>query len=79
VDCYYPVGAEAVYLIVGLKNMIGFGFAYAIVPWLTAWGDKRSIGTITGIMFACMLLWVPLFIFGKKLRFAAARWKLIIW
>jgi hypothetical protein len=33
VDCYYPVAEEAIFLIVGLKNIISFGFSYAVDPW----------------------------------------------
>jgi hypothetical protein len=33
VDCYYPVAEETIFLIVGLKNIISFGFSYAVGPW----------------------------------------------
>jgi hypothetical protein len=33
VDCYYPVGPEALQLVIGLKQVIGFGFSYAVTPW----------------------------------------------
>jgi hypothetical protein len=33
VDCYYPVAPEAIQLIVGLRQVIGFGFSYAVTPW----------------------------------------------
>ena len=79
IDCYYPVAAEAVFLIVGLKNIISFGFSYSVVPWVTAWGFKKAYGTLAAVTFGAILLWVPLFIFGKMLRFASAKWKVIMW
>ena len=79
VDCYYPVAPEAIFLIVGLKNVISFGFSYAVIPWVTAWGYKRAIGCFAGITFGCLLLALPLYLFGKQLRFASAKWKLIMW
>jgi hypothetical protein len=94
VDCYYPVAEEAIFLIVGLKNIISFGFSYAVDPWqvsllpssqsltglrVAEWGYKRAIGCFAGIMFATLLLGAPLYLFGKKLRFASAKWKVIAW
>jgi hypothetical protein len=49
------------------------------VPWVTVWGYKKAYGTLAAIAFCAILLWVPLFFFGKKLRFASAKWKLIMW
>jgi hypothetical protein len=95
VDCYYPVAEEAIFLIVGLKNIISFGFSYAVDPWqatslpsssrwltglrVEEWGYKRAIGCFAGIMFATLLLGAPLYLFGKKLRFVSAKWKVIAW
>jgi hypothetical protein len=33
VDCYYPVTAEVMQLSVSVRNLVGFGFSYAITPW----------------------------------------------
>jgi hypothetical protein len=79
VDCYYPVSSEAFFIIVGVKNVIAFGFSYGAIPWIMAWGFKRAIGCVAGITFGIMLFGLPLYLFGKKLRFAAAKWKLIMW
>lgn len=35
VDSYYPVAAEALLLVNGLKNVFAFGFLYGLVPWAT--------------------------------------------
>jgi hypothetical protein len=78
VDCYYPVAPDLFLLIIGLKNVFGFGFAYAIIPWVNAWGYGGAFGTTSGIfMFAVLLGW-PLQYWGKKIRHATAKWKIIL-
>jgi hypothetical protein len=79
VDSYYAVAPEAVLLIVGLKNVFGFGFSYGVIPWITAMGYERTFGTVAGIQFAVVLLGVPLWLFGKRLRHLTARWRVIMW
>jgi hypothetical protein len=79
VDSHYPVSPEAAFLIVGLKNVIGFGYSYAINRWQAVWGYERAFGCFAGLYFAALLLGVPLYLYGKKLRFASAKWKIIVW
>jgi MFS family permease len=33
VDSYFPVHAEALLLVNGLKNIVAFGFSYGAIPW----------------------------------------------
>ena len=40
-DSYYPVAAEALLLINGLKNVIAFGFLHGVVPWVTEDGYEK--------------------------------------
>jgi len=79
VDSYYLVSPELVLLIVGLKNVFGFAFSYAIVPWLTSWGYKKTFSTMGGIEFAIILMGLPLWYFGKQIRRKTGTWKVILW
>ena len=79
VDSYYSVAEEAIFLIVALKNVIAFGFSYSIVPWTTKWGIGRVSGVMAGLLFGCILLGFPLYLYGKWLRVASAKLKVIIW
>jgi hypothetical protein len=40
-DAYYPVAADALLMVNGLKNVVAFGFTYGIVPWVTADGYEK--------------------------------------
>jgi hypothetical protein len=65
VDCYYPVSSEAFFIIVGVKNVIAFGFSYGAIPWIMAWGFKRAIGCVAGITFGIMLFGLPLYLWKE--------------
>jgi hypothetical protein len=79
VDSYYILAPESTLLIVGLKNIFGFGFSYAIIPWITRDGFGRALGAMAGIQFAIVLLGVPLWYFGKQIRHITAKWKVVMW
>jgi hypothetical protein len=79
VDCYYPLAPELLLLVVGLKNIFGFGFSYAVIPWITASGYPGTFGAMTGIMFGVVLLGLPLWYWGKQIRHVTAKWRVIVW
>jgi hypothetical protein len=78
-DCYYPVAAEVFLFSVGLRNVFGFGIGYAITPWIAAVGYQNAFGTMAAIHCAILGLGLPLWYWGKKIRNATARWKVINW
>lgn len=78
-DSYFAVAPENLLLIIGLKNIVGFGFSYAVIPWLNASGYERTFGAMAGIYTAIMLLGVPLWYWGKRIRHATSKWKIIMW
>ena len=79
IDCYFLVSYEALLMVNGLKNIFGFGFSYAVVPWITLQGFQGAFGTMVGIQCGVMLFGIPLYFYGKRLRHASASWKLISW
>jgi hypothetical protein len=78
-DSYYPIVPELTLLIVGLKNIFGFGFGYAVIPWITRSGYSGFFGAMAGIQFGVVLLGLPLYFRGKQIRHATSKWELIIW
>jgi len=77
VDCYYPVSSELLLLVLGLKNVFGFAFSYAIIPWISASGYRGAFGTMAGIQVFIVLWGLPLWYWGKGIRQRTASWKLI--
>ena len=79
VDCYHPVAPELFNLVNGLKQVFAFGFSYGVIPWITVSGYKDAFATMAGINCGIMLLGVPLYLYGKRIRQETARWKVITW
>jgi hypothetical protein len=65
-------------LIIAIKNVISFGFSWGASPWIIHDGFKKPFAEMAGIAFASILLGFPLYIYGKRLRFATAKWKLVL-
>jgi hypothetical protein len=79
IDSYLPVAFEALLLVNGLKNVFAFGISYAVVPWVLGSGYRNAFGEMVAIQTGTMLFFVPLFIYGKKLRHISWGWKVISW
>ncbi|KAK0267211.1 hypothetical protein LTR35_016486 [Friedmanniomyces endolithicus] len=77
-DCYLPVNADALLLVNACKNVVAFGFLYAIVPWVTETGYVNAFGTQAGVYVLIMLFAIPLIFFGQRIRHATAKWKIIL-
>jgi hypothetical protein len=59
-DSYLPIAPDLLLMVNGMKQIIAFGFAYAVTPWIDASGFAGSFGTMVGINVFVMLLGVPL-------------------
>ena len=79
IDSYYLVSPELMLLVVALKNIFGFGFSYAIIPWITATGYVDTFVALALILFALILFGFPLWYWGKQIRNATAKWKIVLW
>ncbi|KAK3072547.1 hypothetical protein LTR53_006646, partial [Teratosphaeriaceae sp. CCFEE 6253] len=77
-DCYLPVNADALMLVNGLKNIVAFGFLYGVVPWIMETGYVNAFGTQAGVYVAILMLAIPLALFGRRMRHATAKWKIIL-
>lgn len=77
-DVYLPVNADALTLVVGLKNVVAFGFLYAVVPWVQKTGYVQAFGAQAGIYVFVMVLAIPLVIWGQRIRHATATWRIIL-
>ncbi|OQV06976.1 hypothetical protein CLAIMM_11472 [Cladophialophora immunda] len=79
VDSYVEVASDALTVINSLRAFVAFGFIYAVVPWTTAAGYASTFATMAGIWWAILLIAVPLYFFGHKIRsFTSASWKIVL-
>lgn len=77
-DVYLPVNADALTLVVGLKNVVCFGFLYAIVPWVDEVGYVAAFGTMAGVYVAVCALAIPVALYGQRIRHVTAEWRIIL-
>ncbi|KAK2066714.1 hypothetical protein P8C59_000505 [Phyllachora maydis] len=72
IDAYRPLTAEAFVGITFLRNAISIPIPFAIAPWRDAMG-LTNMFTVAGVLcFAIAMLFVPLIIYGKRIRLAMA-------
>ncbi|KAH3661486.1 hypothetical protein OGAPHI_006333 [Ogataea philodendri] len=79
IDCYKEVSGDGLVTMILIRNSMGFGFSYAVTPWLDAVGVQNlyiAIGCIGMFFWAISFVMIAL---GKKFRrmSASSYWRLI--
>jgi hypothetical protein len=74
VDSYRVYAGEALVTLNFSKNVLhGFIFSLFFPHWLEAKGPKSTFLAVGGIQLGCMLLSIPMYIFGKRARMWTVR------
>lgn len=68
VDCYKPISGEIMVVATVLKNTCGFGMSYWVAPLATREGYISPAMVEFALTIGPVLLAVPLYFFGKRLR-----------
>lgn len=79
IDCYKDVSGDGLVTMILIRNTMGFGFSYAVTPWLLAVGTQNlyiSIACIGAFFWALSFVMI---VFGKRMRrwSASSYWKLV--
>ncbi|KAF5660892.1 major facilitator superfamily transporter [Fusarium heterosporum] len=79
IDCYRELTAEAFIGIAFMRNAISVAIPFAIVPWMNTMGLSNMFIMCGMFAFAIGSLFVPMAIWGKKIRTSLAPkyWKLV--
>lgn len=79
VDCYREMAGDALTSLIIVRNLMSFAVNYGISPWIEGMGLARAFGLAAGVGFACGLAWIPMVVFGKRIRrrYAKAYWRLV--
>jgi hypothetical protein len=89
-DAYKPVGGnvplhgklttgEVVITQLGFKSMWGFLLSFYTNPWIAEMGYTKAYGTMAGISAAILILLVPIFFYGKRVRVAIHHARYMQW
>ncbi|KAL6246597.1 hypothetical protein RBB50_006835 [Rhinocladiella similis] len=79
IDSYREISGDGLVTMICIRNTMGFGFGYAVTPWIQASGVQN---TYIAVGFIGMFFWGLSFLFiliGKKTRKASAKsyWHMI--
>lgn len=77
IDCYRPVAGEITVTQMGFKSAIGFLLSFYTNPWVQQSGYLKSYGAMAGISGGIIVLGVPFFFWGKKIRRVSWQWALV--
>ncbi|RSL52883.1 hypothetical protein CEP53_007951 [Fusarium sp. AF-6] len=77
IDAYRPVAGEVSLAVLGFKALFGFLLSFYTNPWINTSGYQIAYGTMAGIAAAILILWIPLYIWGKRIRHATWDWPLV--
>ena len=51
--------------------------AFYANPWITRNGYAGAFSIMAGISFVILALWIPLYIWGKRIRLASLKWRVM--
>ncbi|UPK89680.1 hypothetical protein LCI18_000615 [Fusarium solani-melongenae] len=77
IDAYRPVAGEVSLAVLGFKALFGFLLSFYTNPWINSSGYQIAYGTMAGIAAGILILWIPLYIWGKRIRYATWNWPLV--
>ena len=61
------------------KESAAFGFLLSFYtnPWIAGSGYTNAFGAMAGICAAILVLWIPIYLFGKRIRHATLKWRVM--
>jgi hypothetical protein len=75
----FNLAGEAVITQLGFKSMFGFLLSFYTNPWVAKLGYSKAYGSMAGISAVVLVLWVPFFVYGKRIRVATHNAKYLQW
>ncbi|PHH90807.1 hypothetical protein CDD83_2606 [Cordyceps sp. RAO-2017] len=77
IDAYRPVAGEVTLAVMGFKSLFGFFLSFETNPWINSSGYQNAYGAMAGISAAVLIMWVPLYIWGKRIRHGTWKWSVV--
>lgn len=77
IDAYRPIAGEATITKLAFKSCFGFLLGFYTNPWVTKHGYAVAYGEMAAISGGVLLLWIPLYFWGKQVRIATLNWRIM--
>lgn len=68
IDCFKELSGESMVSVIIIRNTLGFGFSYAITPWIEAQGMRNCFITVAMLSLVTTASFLLMTTFGKRLR-----------
>ena len=68
VDCYQGIVGDALVGVCFVRNAIATGVVFAINPWIGSLGFYNTMTSVGCLALGIGMLWIPMVIWGKKMR-----------
>jgi hypothetical protein len=92
IDAYRPVAGEVTLAAMGFKGeplflcpakysliltaLFGFLLSFYTNPWINMAGYLNAYGAMAGISAGVLLMWIPFYIWGKRIRQTTWNWSI---
>ncbi|GFP52577.1 MFS transporter cpaT [Trichoderma asperellum] len=77
IDSYRPVAGEITLAVTGFKALFAFFLSFETNPWVDLSGYQNAFGAMAGIAGGVLLMWIPLYIWGKQIRHHSWQWRVV--
>jgi hypothetical protein len=76
IDAYRPVSGEITLSVLGFKAVFGFLLSFYTNPWVAQVGYKAAYGQMAAIAAVVLLMSIPLYVWGKRVRISTLDWRM---
>lgn len=77
IDSYRPIAGETIVTQLAFKSAFGFLLSFYTNPWIAKDGYANAFGAMAGIAGVVILMWVPFYIWGRQIRVATMKWRVM--
>lgn len=77
IDVYKPVTGEVIVAILAFKAIFGYALSWGTNDWIASQGYQNAFGQMAAICAAFLLLWIPMYYYGERLRHRSYEWRLM--
>jgi hypothetical protein len=73
----FPQGLRTLLTEILSPAAFGFLLSFYTNPWIEQNGYNGAFGAMAGISAAIIILWIPLYVWGRQIRIATLKWTVI--
>lgn len=72
-----PPSLQRINKLISFQALFGFLLSFYTNPWVAQSGYRSAYGSMAGIATLVILMWVPLYLYGKQIRHTTWHWRIV--